>query len=52
MLSDFKSELTGESPNKVINNIFDALSSSVKELIDSYKHSEMKKVILFNSGYR
>ncbi len=44
MLSDFKNELTGESPNKVISDIFDALSSSVKEFKHSHNHSEMNKV--------
>ncbi len=50
MLTDYKNELKGESPNKFVNNIISALSISVKELVDSYRLSDVKKVFSNNIG--
>ncbi len=50
MLTDFKNELKNESPNKFVNYLISAVSISVKELVDSYRLSDVKKVLLYNIG--
>ena len=52
MLYDFKTELSADSPNKFVNDIIDDLSTSVKELVESYKLNEIKKVELYKIGNR